>query len=192
MPEKKAQSGMTLVEILVAMVMMGIIITGVYNLFRAHNLMAAKQEETTMMQQELLSAMVQMADDLRMCGYSNSTASTTGFNATSNATVVICTKDFDLSSNSTLLGFRLNTVNNTLDYINATGGWEPAAINISNLTLTYFDIDGNNIANITGATAGLIRSIGVTATAIAAPARAGLNIGNRTMNTRVYCRNTGL
>lgn len=192
MPEKKTQSGMTLVEILVTMVMMGIVITGVYNLFRVHNLMAAKQEETTLMQQELLSAMVQMARDLRMCGYANSTTSTTGFNATSNATIVICTKDPDLSSNATLVGYMLNTANNTIDYVNPTGNWEPAAINISNLTLTYFDIDGNAIPNITNATAGTIRSIGITATAIASPARAGMHIGNRTMNTRVYSRNAGI
>lgn len=183
---------MTLVEILVAMVIMGIVITGIYNLFRVHNLMAAKQEETTLMQQELLSAMVQISRDLRMCGYANSTASSTGFNATSNSTTIICTKDHDLTSNSTLLGYKLNTTNNTIDYINATGNWEPAAINISSLTFTYFDITGNNIPNITNATAGMIRSIGITATAIASPTRADMNIGNRTMSTRVYSRNTGI
>jgi len=188
MSEKKAQSGMTLVEILVAMVMMGIVITGVYNLFRVHNLMAAKQEETTLMQQELLSAMVQMANDLRMCGYTDG-GTGNGFNATSNATIVICTKDPDLSSNSTVIGYRHNPVNNAIEYINATGGWEESSTNISNVMFSYFAIDGSNI-NATEA--GRIRAVDITLTAVASDLRAGLNIGNRMMSTRVYCRNTGL
>ncbi|NCD35179.1 MAG: hypothetical protein EOL87_17415 [Spartobacteria bacterium] len=39
--------------------------------------MAAKQEETTLMQQELLAVTSQIADDIRMCGYSS--AGGTGF-----------------------------------------------------------------------------------------------------------------
>jgi type II secretory pathway component PulJ len=57
------ESGLTLVELLVFIAVFGLISTGLYNIFRVHNLMAAKQEETTLMQQELLSVMVQMADD---------------------------------------------------------------------------------------------------------------------------------
>lgn len=82
MPEQRNQSGLTIVELLVGMVILGIVVTGLYNLFRVHNLMAAKQEETTRMQQELLSVIVQMADDIRMCGYTPNGGSF-GFNSTS-------------------------------------------------------------------------------------------------------------
>lgn len=69
------EKGFTLVELLVTMAIMGLIVAGIYNLFDVHNRMAAKQEETTLMQQELLSLMVMMSDELRMCGYTaNATA----------------------------------------------------------------------------------------------------------------------
>ncbi|NLV96695.1 MAG: type II secretion system protein [Desulfovibrionales bacterium] len=63
------EKGFTLVELLVTMAIMGLIVAGIYNLFDVHNRMAAKQEETTLMQQELLSLMVMMSDELRMCGF---------------------------------------------------------------------------------------------------------------------------
>jgi len=189
MSENTSQSGATLVEILVTLVIVGILATAVYNLFRVHNLAAAKQDETTRMQQELLSSVVQIAEDLRMCGYTTPGGGNNGFNSTSNATIVICSKDPDLSSNSTLIGYRFNAANSSIDYINATGGWEEAATNISNVVFAYFN---NNGTNINATMAGSIRAVDITVTAVASPERSQLNIGSRTLSTRVYCRNTGL
>lgn len=175
-------------ELLVTLVIVGIVAAAIYNLFRVHNLMAARQDETTRMQQELLSSVVQIADDLRMCGYTTE-GGYNGFNSTSNSTVVICSKDGDLSSNSTLIGYRFNTVTNAIDYMNANGVWEEAATNISNVVFNYFDSNGTNI---NAAMSESIRAVDITVTAVASPERSLLNIGNRTMSTRVYCRNTGL
>lgn len=188
MPEHNSQNGSTLVEILVTLVIVGMIATGIYNIFRVHNLMAARQDETTRMQQELLSSLVQIAEDLRMCGYTTG-GGNNGFNATSNASTVICSKDPDLFSNSTLIGYRFNAANNTIDYINATGGWEQAATNISSVVFTYFDRNGTNI---NAAMADSIRSVDITVTAVASPERSQLRVGTRTLSTRVYCRNTGI
>lgn len=192
MPEHRNQSGMTLVEILVAMAILGVIVTGIYNLFRVHNLMAARQEETTLMQQELLSALVQMADDLRMCGYAPG-GGTFGFNATqTNATAVYCTKNATGAGNDTQIGYRLDAANNEIDlFLNSNATWEAAASNIANLNIVYFDINGNIILN-PAANATNIRYVDITATAIASAERSNLNIANRTMSTRVYCRNTGI
>ena len=190
MPEQSKQSGMTLVEILVAMVILGLIVTGISNLFRAHNLMAARQDETTLMQQELLFSLTQIAEDLRMCGYTTG-AGNNGFNATSSATTVICTKDPDLSSNSTRIGYRFNAGNNTIDYLNATGDWEQAATHISNVMFRYFNHNGTNVA-VNSTTASSIRAVDITVTAVASAERSKLNIGNRIMGTRIYCRNSGL
>lgn len=194
MPEHHNQSGMTLVELLVAMVIMGVIIAGIYNLFRVHNLMAAKQEETTLMQQELFSAMAQISDDLRMCGYTN-TAGTFGFNATAtNSTAVYCTKAETGAGNNTEIGYVFDPVANEIDVLinsNGTWAWETAATHISELNFIYFDANGNIIANI-AANAAQIHSVDITATAIASSERSGLHVGNRTMNTRVYCRNMGI
>ena len=190
MSENTSQSGATLVEILVTLIIVGIMATAIYNLFRVHNLMAAKQDETTRMQQELLSSLTQIAEDLRMCGYTTG-GGNNGFNATSNATTVICTKDPDLSSNSTSLGYRFNSGNNTIDYLNATGGWEQAATNISNVMFSYSNRNGTNIV-VSGANVGSIRAVDIAITAVASPQRLQLNVGNRTMGTRIYCRNGGL
>lgn len=191
MSDNKAQSGMTLVEILVAMVMMGIIITGIYNLFRVHNLMAAKQEETTHMQQELLSAMAQMATDLRMCGLNLPGNSGNGFvhNAT-NATSVHCTRA-PAPDGSTQIGYILR-LDNTIDWLNASSDWVTASENIAGLNFTYLTRNGTVINPVSTDNAGDIRFIDITIVAQASEERASLNIANRTMSTRVYCRNMGL
>ena len=191
MPEHRNQSGMTLVEILVAMAILGVIITGIYNLFRVHNLMAARQEETTLMQQELLSALVQMADDLRMCGYAPD-GGTFGFNATqTNATAVYCTKNATGAGNDTEIGYRFDAANNEIDiFLTSNATWETTASNIAALNLVYLNNNGTILDPATD-TAN-IRYVDITATAIASAERSNLNIGNRTMSTRVYCRNMGI
>lgn len=191
MSENKSQSGMTLVEILVAMIMMGVVITGIYNLFRVHNLMAAKQEENTLMQQELLSTIVQMSNDLRMCGYDLPGNSGNGFvqNAT-NATSIRCTRA-PASDGSTQIGYVLRP-DNTIDWLNASAEWIPAAVNIADLSFTYLSRNGTVITPLTPEEADEIRFIDITIVAQASDERAILNIANRTMNTRVYCRNMGL
>ena len=196
MPERHHQSGMALTESLVAMAIVGIVIAGIYNLFRVHNVMAARQEETTLMQQELLSIMLQMTDDLRMCGYSNSTNNFGFITPGTNTTAVYCTNDRDgdgvLDANSTEhLAYRIS--GNAIESFEPSNGtWVLAASNISALNITYFDSDEAVIPNITNATARNIRFVDITATATASPERSALAIRNRSMTTRVYCRNMGL
>ena len=129
MPEKKKQSGMTLVEILVAMVMFGIIATGIYNVFRVHNIMAAKQEETTMMQQELLTTVVVISDELRMCGYTPiNSVSDFGLvlsdtnDRNTNETSVYCTRGGKVGENSTVdIAYKLDNSNQIISYLSANG-----------------------------------------------------------------------
>jgi prepilin-type N-terminal cleavage/methylation domain-containing protein len=190
MPEQRNQSGMTLVEILVGMVMMGIIVTGIYNLFRVHNLMAAKQEETTRMQQELLSALVDISDELRMCGYTplNSTQNfgmkVSANNAReTNATSVYCTRGGAFNH----IAYRSG--NNEIYFYNSTDEWDVIASNISDLRFAYFDVNGDEITAPTNATIEQIRMIEINATAIPTPQRSSLGIRSRNMNTRVWLRN---
>ncbi|NLW80069.1 MAG: prepilin-type N-terminal cleavage/methylation domain-containing protein [Desulfovibrionales bacterium] len=197
MPEQRNQSGLTIVELLVGMVILGIVVTGLYNLFRVHNLMAAKQEETTRMQQELLSVIVQMADDIRMCGYTPNGGSF-GFNSTStDATSIFCTSDTNrngiVDANSTdreQFAYRLS--GNIIEvFEEEEGSWNSTARDIDGLTLTYFNADGTAFVP-TATTIDTIRFVEINATATAAAERSSLNIPNRTMSTRVFCRNMGL
>lgn len=184
---------MTLVEILVGLVMMGIIVTGIYNLFRVHNLMAAKQEETTKMQQELLSALVDMSEELRMCGFSASGGGNYGFIALdgdrgTNATSIYCTRGLSQLNNSTRdIAYTRNASNNDLLVFDTNLGWVTAANNISDLRFRYFDINGDETATMSQ-----IRMIEINATAIASPERTALRIKNRNMHTRVWMRNLGI
>lgn len=188
---------MTLVEILVAIVIFGVIATGIYNIFRVHNLMAAKQDETTHMQQELLTIMVMMADDLRMCGYAPN-GGTFGFNAAgTNATSIFCTSDRNgngvLNANNTNpehLGYRFGG-NQIQIFEPESNTWVTTSNVFAGLQITYFDSDAVQVVPA-NATIGDIRFVEITATATTSPERANLPIANRTMTTRVYCRNLGI
>ena len=189
---------MSLVELLVAIVMFGIIITGVYNVFRVHNFIAAKQEETTLMQQELLFTLIQISEDLRMCGYSPS-GGDFGFGSLNSALITNATSVY-CNSTDGATAYRINVKtdgttqsppDNTLKMYNSSEQWEQAATNISSLRFTYRDSNGDIIAD-PATNAGSIRSVQITATAIPSPARSALDIHSRTMTTSVYCRNLGI
>ena len=190
----KNQKGMTLVEILVALVMFAIISTGIYNIFRVHNLMAAKQEETTRMQQELLAALVDISEELRMCGFRPMGFGNFGFNASAtNQTSIYCTRGRSINNNSTdIISYKRNINNELLVYISSNNTWEPAAYNISDINFSYFDSNGTEITNPSATSIKQIRIVEINATAIPSPERAALGINNRNMHTRVWPRNMGL
>jgi len=192
MPDINKESGMSLVELLVAIAMFGIIVTGIYNLFRVHNLMAAKQEETTMMQQELLTALVDMSEEIRMCGFKPMGIGNFGINQTAtNQTSIYCTRGLSIANNSTnIISYTRDNSNQLLVYISSNDTWEPAATNISELSFAYFDEDGLEITPPTNVKS--IRMVEINATAIPSPARAALGISSRNMNTRIWLRNLGL
>ena len=193
MPKRKAETGMTLVEILVSLVIIGFIVTAVYNVFRFHNLMAAKQEETTRMQQELLTALVDMSEELRMCGFTptgdNNDYGLIVFNGTegTNSSSIRCTRGESVLNNSTnIIAYKLQASTNEILMYNSTD-WPPIANNISDLSFEYYDIDGNKTSDMKE-----VRIVEINATAIPSAKRAALNIPSRNMHTRVWLRNIGL
>lgn len=215
---KKTQSGMTMIELLIIISIMGAVIACIYNIFQSHHRIAIKQEETTLMQQELLTAITQIADDLRMCGYSaqgtpgfgfthRPTPESPDFGRATNATSIFCTLDWNqdgtLNENGTgssreHIGYRLNVTNNgspkpvpdnvLRKYDTGAVHWQPACTNIAALRFAYFDDEGNLIAN-PETSADAIRIVSIELTAAPSENHAHLEIGNRTMSTRVMCRN---
>jgi prepilin-type N-terminal cleavage/methylation domain-containing protein len=212
------QFGMTLVETLVALAISGLIVSAIYSVFHTHQRIAARQSQTTLMQQELLSAISLISEELRMCGFSAQGSPGFGFShkpgtgapdygrATTGA-AVYCTQDWNAdgtineSGSGSLrehAGFRLNVANdgsvkkvpdNVLrKYDTGAVHWQPFSTNIGDLRFTYFDASGT-IINDPQSNTQNIRSVRVRITAIPSPSHAGLGIGNRTMSTMVWCRN---
>lgn len=188
--------GMTLVELLVVLAIMSILGIAIYNLFQTHNRQSIIREETALMQQELLSAMVIMADRIRMCGYSPNTNSKDnfGFTLSTNSTQINCTHDFDGNgtfdgTDNEITAFRLNSASNSIQ-IFSTGSiaWQPLAVNIGDLTFTYFDANGDIITD-PNSNLDSIRMVQLNATAVPSPNRASMGIRNRTMTTIVHIRN---
>ena len=212
-----AQAGLTIAELLVAMVVSAIIIGAAYALFRTHHRMAIRQEESTLMQQELLAATTQIADELRMCGYSPSGGSfglrhkpgleAPDFGRETSARGVYCTLDpqgdgeADESGSGSAadhIGYRLNVGNdgapknppdNVLrKYDTGAVKWQPLCTNIGDLRFVYRDRRGNVIEDPALEIAD-IRMIEIQVTAVPSVSRRHLGIANRTMSTKIWCRN---
>lgn len=190
MSHHHSQSGFTLVELLVATVILTVLMTGIYQLFRVHNLMAAKQEETTRMQQDLLSIMTLMTENLRMCGYDPKDIGTLGFNST-NATTLICTRGrtgentWNATDRDQTIGYRFLSANDTIQWYDAQNDvWTDISEDIANAQFSYFDSNG-----ATTNTPDEVQTVGITITAKPSSARENMSISSRTMTTRVTSRN---
>ena len=67
--EVVSQSGFTLLELVVAMVLAAVVSTGIYNIYNRQQQLHNKQEQLTDTQQNLRSAMYYLNKDIRMAGY---------------------------------------------------------------------------------------------------------------------------
>lgn len=217
-PKPSGQTGMTLVETLVALAISSLIVGAVYSVFETHQRIALRQSQTSLMHQELLSAASLIAEELRMCAFSPTGSPAFGFShrpgtgkpdsgrATTDS-AVYCTLDWNAdgivneSGAGSLrehVGFRLNVADdgsprkvpdNVLrKYDTGAVAWQPFATNIGNLRFTYYDSRGKAIGD-PGARTRDIGGVRVEITAIPSPSRLNLGIGNRTATATVWCRN---
>lgn len=217
--KRSGQSGMTLVETLVAMALSGLIVGAIYSLFQTHHRIAIRQSQTTLMQQELLSAITLISEELRMCGFSAHGATGFGFahkpgtgepdyGRVTTGSAVYCSLDWNADGTANEngagslrehAGFRLNVANdgsakkipdNVLrKYDTGAVHWQPFSTNIGDAGFTYLDARGNIIRDPHEHTQ-KIRGVRVQLTAVPDPSHAHLGIGNRTLSTMVWCRNT--
>jgi len=213
------QSGMTLVETLVAMAISGMIVSAIYSLFQTHHRIAARQSQTTLMQQELHSAAALISEELRMCGFSAQGSPGFGFShnpgigapdygRATTGTAVYCSQDWNAdgianeNGSGSLrehAGFRLNVANDgsakkipdhvLRKYDTGAVAWQPFSANIGDLRFTYLDANGT-VINEPHEHTEKIRGVRVKITAIPDRSRARLGVGNRTLSTTVWCRNT--
>ncbi len=65
----KNQKGFTLIEMMIAVVIAGVLMGGVYRLFQSQQRSASAQEQISFMQQNLRAALYIMSTEIRMAGY---------------------------------------------------------------------------------------------------------------------------
>ncbi|PXF58740.1 MAG: prepilin-type cleavage/methylation domain-containing protein [Deltaproteobacteria bacterium] len=159
MNKSSKSNGFTLVELLVAMVITGIVSAAIFSTFLFQQKSYLIQEQVAEMQQNLRAAMNMTVRDIRMAGYDPDRTSQTGFvAATGNSTSYTL-----ISDNDTLKTITYSLYDSSADGDNDIGrkidaGYnQPIAENIENMefyytledtTQTLIPADLNNIRNV--------------------------------------------
>ena len=181
--------GFTIVELLVAMAISGVIATAIFTTYNSQQKAYEITLETTALQQNIRATMYSIIRDIRMAGYDP--LRTGNFTFTNiDADTVTFTMDTDMHIDnpplpdgnvgaSETITYSYNAGNNTIDLAKG-GSTEPIALDITNLTFAFFKADGSP------ATVGAdVRAVDIT-----------LSVGqggrNRQMTCRIFCRNMGL
>src|SRR4030043_599534 len=152
----RSQKGFTLVELLVAMAIAGIVMAAGYSMYISQQKAYQTTEDVVALQQNLRSGMYFIEHDMRMAGY-NPTRSSQAFSFTDVASnrCTFLRDDLEtpdgvlqneterityfLSGNTLRKGFGLNPDNNN----------QTIADNITGLSFTWYNKDGNPAVNVT-------------------------------------------
>ncbi len=164
---RERESGFTLVELLVAMVISLVVMGGIYSTYYSQQKSYLAQEQVAAMQQNLRAAMYNIADEIRMAGYDATGSNLFGLVANgsdgriTDANNIYFTLDWDGDGVVDVNGdeqkaFRLNN-GNLEKYSTGAVDWQTVAENIDALNFAYLDEDGNVTANLSD-----IRSIEVS------------------------------
>ena len=220
MGKQREERGFTLIEILVAMAISLVVMTGVYQVYVAQQKSYILQEQVAAMQQNLRAGMYFMAREIRMAGYNPDNLANIGINqATVNQIQISYFDDQPGSATSgTTLGvtYRLfdTDADGDSDLVRDDGtGAQQLAQNIDALNFVYLDANGAVIAN-PSANLASIRSIQITliartgrpdpgyrdttsyanqsGTTIYTPPASAASHRRRVLAREVRCRNIGL
>ncbi len=177
------EHGFTLVELLVAMAISGIVMAGVYSVYYSQQKSYMAQEQIAVMQQNLRAAMLFMEREIRMAGC-DPTGKAVDFTV------------WDISSSS--FHFTLDIEKTGGAYGQISGGNEDItyvlsgtelrrngnliAENINSLNFVYLDGDNNVTAS-----ASAVRSVEITLEVATED-----NARTRSFTTNIKCRNMGL
>lgn len=195
------KNGFTLVEVLVALALTGIVMAGIYSAYYSQQKSYVVQESTAILQQNLRSAMYMMEREIRMAGC-DPQGSTGAAIITANAGTLQFSEDISddpaddddgdgngdddpdgiLQSREDITYTRSGT-NLTRD---AGGGAQTVAENIQSLNFIFYNASGTQIAQpIAAASLVDIRAIQINMTA-------SDSNQTRQMTSLVKCRNLGL
>ena len=146
-------SGFTLVELLVALVVGGIIITAAYMMFITNQRTYLMQDEVVSVQQTIRPAVEYMSRLIRIAGLDPEQTGLFGLRDVTNSSIEFSFDRVDEGNQGTLeaateiKAFRAQN-NQLQEQDQATGNWEPIAENVEALNFTYLDRDGNIVADL--------------------------------------------
>ncbi|MBW1721045.1 MAG: prepilin-type N-terminal cleavage/methylation domain-containing protein [Deltaproteobacteria bacterium] len=204
--------GFTLVELLVAVAISGIVMASVYSSYYSQQKSYIAQEQVATMQQNLRNALFHLERDIRMAGYDPTMMAGAGIANAGSDTMQITMDlngDGDTSDTDETITYSLYVSSGVTRLGKSSGGGpnSPVADNIEALNFVYLDGDRNVTSTL-----GSIRSIQVTLVAtvgrgdpgyvntdsfsnqqgtVILPARND-NLRRRALSTEIRCRNLGL
>lgn len=196
--------GFTLVEVMVALAISGIVLASIYTAFQSQQNSYLAQEQVSEMQQNVRIGLDMLSKDIRLAGYNPAGSAGTGFvdginfNAepvNTNATQIAFTADLDgdgtidtvtqdVDGNGTIdmsdmerIAFRLNGTN--LQRYGAVN-WQTVAENVENIEFQYVLDDGSQTTTPTAAQLADIRNVRISILVITEKSDKNYT------NTRVY------
>jgi type IV pilus assembly protein PilW len=161
------QLGFTLVELLVAMAMVGIVMAAVYSTYKSQQDSYVAQEQVAEMQQNIRASLYQLARDLRMAGFNPQRAPNVGGfvtqlpddgvgeTTTDSATIAFTIDEnangvIDANDNDEQIAYRLDNATDRLQKFRVSDDtWQTVADNVDALDFVYLDASGTDItANV--------------------------------------------
>jgi len=132
--------GFTLVELLIAMAVSGIIMTGIYSAFKTQQDSYLAQEQVAQMQQNIRAGLYVMVNDIRMAGYDSTQSGNFGI-TTATASQLVFTVDENengtVDSGETFT-YELYTPTGGVQSLRSIAGQSAVAENIGQLEFYYF------------------------------------------------------
>ncbi len=177
--------GVSLIEMLVALLIASIISSAAYNIFTSVNRSYTAQNVASKVQQRVRVAIDFMVRDIRMAGLDPLRTANAGvISATPTVFNFTADKNMDGDTDDAAEDMTYSVVGGNLQ-LTDDQGTETLAEYVTNFSYSYLDKDGVATMNTDD-----IRSVEISLT-VQEPAGAGKRV-SRTYNTQVRCRNLGL
>ena len=195
--------GFSLIELLVALVIMSVVSLAIYGVFSVSSRIYTTQGVTADVQQSVRAAMEVMLQDIRTAGLDPTSSGDFGIELAEAAKLRFTSDSIDAGlldfngvlddTNSERITYVLQgtQLDQILYETTASVDSEPLISDVQNLTFTYFDVDGNNLGSpVPALQLADIRTINVSIT-VEEPAGRDGSV-SRTLTKQVKCRNMGL
>ena len=183
------QAGLTLIELLVAVAMSGIVLAALVSLFVSTNKIFTVENKITDIQQGARGAMQLLSRDLRMAGLPQS-SSCSGI-PSANGTALRVRYDYDDTGTcGEDRAYQYVSSDEKLEVESNGGGYQPLAENIERFSLTYTLDDGTQTSSPTDTSR--IRMVNVVLCGQISGAYSDQFNSTHCFNSTVKCRNMGL